>query len=141
MKKKNPLFILTILFTALLSGCSLSAKYCPPTDLKSYLAQSDEDIAKMQGFIGQGLNHPDQNAAISEQLKTLLSDFKQSDPPKCARDYKNLVTDAMNTSITSFTLVDNKFYNRSELAQFAYEKWNLVTYEKNRLLQKYLNSN
>lgn len=137
MGKKSFFFVLILFLSTLASGCSTTSKYCPPNDLDNYLNQSDTVAGNLQEYIDQGMNYPEQKEKITEQIKNLLSEFEKSDPPKCARKYKELVIDAMNTSITSYTLENNQFYNRSELAQFAYEKWNLVSYEKNRLTQKY----
>lgn len=122
----------------LLVNCSGSQNNCPPKELEDYLRQSNLTIETFQGLLGEGTNHPEQKSEVAEKMRTLKNELELSSPPKCATKYQTLVSEAMQSSLTFFNTVKDRYYEPAELAQFAYENWKKAAREEDRLVQKYL---
>lgn len=130
-KRLFPLLLIACLIPLLIS-CAASAKGCTSEELSVYFDQSNIVVEKLNEYSTQATNHPDQKAGIVQDMKSAVSDFNQIEPPKCAREYKKYFDDAANASIAT-TINKDTYYTLSQLAQIAYDKWELVNFEKNRL--------
>ena len=138
MKNKYLLGCILIFVSLLITGCTGSQKNCPPSELEDYLIQSNLTIEAFQGLLGQGTNHPEQKSEVAEKMRTLKNELELSTPPKCATKYQTLVSEAMQSSLTFFNTVKDRYYEPAELAQFAYENWKKAAREEDRLVQKYI---
>ena len=132
MRIRNLLLLFIMVF--LLSGCG---QKCTINVLNTYFEKTDSLLVEFNGNIGYGFNHPSLISKLAHEMIGMRADYRIMVTPRCAKRYKSLVLDAMESSIRMFTNEEERYYTQSELAEISYEKWRVAEIERNHLLKKY----
>ncbi len=122
----------------LLNGCALKNWYCPKDELQQYLLQADQTALTFQEKTGVSNNQPEKKPEILLELKSLAEEYESMKLPMCLRKHRNLISEAMNTSLKFLSPERDRYYEKYELWYFAIKEWKAVQDEEQRLIEKYL---
>lgn len=124
--------------TLLLNGCTLKNWYCPKDELQQYLLQADQTALIFQEKTGESNNQPEKKPEILLELKSLSQEYESMKLPLCLRKHRDLISEAMNTSLKFLSPERDRYYEKYELWYFATKDWQAVEDEEQRLIEKYL---
>jgi len=124
----------------LVDGCAFKNWYCPKDKLQQYLLKANEAALIFEEKIGESSNHPEKKTKILIELQRLADDYESMKLPVCLRKHRKLITEAMETSLKFLSPERDRYFEKNELWKFAYEYWQAVEDEEQRLIEKYLDS-